>query len=202
MKRTILFLAAAIMLGMSMPTMAQQKKAPAKRTTTTKTTKKPTAKKPVQQSQSIVLNEPMIVDGHLAFLGIPVNLPTETISQKLKEKGFVYSKTEYDMGSWVGMAYGVKSSVNIGKEPAYVSFREMKDYTKTQARNRVTSYQKAFVEATGGKVTENTMSYNSVEGGQVRIETSKGYIEINYGNQDEVDFSSKYYDVYVTIGEN
>ncbi len=36
MKRTILFLAAAIMLGMSMPTMAQQKKAPAKRTTTTK----------------------------------------------------------------------------------------------------------------------------------------------------------------------
>ena len=191
MKRTILFLAAAIILGVAMPTMAQQKKALVKRTTTTKTTKKPTAKKPVQQSQSIVLNEPMIVD-----------LPTETISQKLKEKGFVYSKTEYDMGSWVGMAYGVKSSVNIGKEPAYVSFREMKNYTKTQARNRVTSYQKAFVEATGGKVTENTMSYNSVEGGQVRIETSKGYIEINYGNQDEVDFSSKYYDVYVTIGEN
>lgn len=36
MKRTILFLAAAIILGVAMPTMAQQKKAQAKRTVTTK----------------------------------------------------------------------------------------------------------------------------------------------------------------------
>lgn len=36
MKRTFLFFATALMLGMAMPTMAQQKKAPMKRTTTTK----------------------------------------------------------------------------------------------------------------------------------------------------------------------
>ena len=36
MKQTILFLAAALMLGVAMPTMAQQKKALVKRTTTTK----------------------------------------------------------------------------------------------------------------------------------------------------------------------
>ena len=36
MKRTILFLAAAIILGVAMPTMAQQKKTQVKRTTTTK----------------------------------------------------------------------------------------------------------------------------------------------------------------------
>ena len=35
MKKVFMFFVAAMMLGMAMPTMAQQKKAPAKRTTTT-----------------------------------------------------------------------------------------------------------------------------------------------------------------------
>ena len=160
----------------------------------------------VQQSTVVVKEtEPLIVNGHVAFLGIPVRQSRAVLETKLREKGIIHKgKDTYgnDLGLQ-GIVYGVKSSVYIegeyNQEPYAdgISFRELKNYSKTQARNRVKAYQKAFLEATGGKVTENDMSYNSDEGGRVEIEAGKGYILIQYSNEDEVFFESPYYNVIV-----
>ena len=77
------------------------------------------------------------------------------------------------------------------------NYKDMKCYDLSEM-----AYQKAFLDATKGNVAENTMNYNSNEEGGVTIQTSGGNIEIHYSNQDEVEFSSKYFDVIITFVQN
>lgn len=182
------FFITMMMLAGVMLLQAQVRRAPAQRTQ-------------VQQPQAVVIkeSEPLIVNGRLAFMGIPVKQAQATISAKLKEKGFVLKDD-----SWEGTVYGVKSSLGIegfDGQADGISYREMKEYTKTQAINRVKALQKAFLEATGGKVIENTLPNDGVEGEFVKIEAGKGTIEIQYANEDEVNFESRFFNVIVQFRE-
>lgn len=162
----------------------------------------PVQRTQVQQTPSVVVKEgePLLVNGWLAFMGIPVKQPKTNIIAKLKEKGFVL-KDDYGNIRWEGTAYGTKGSLAIiedyNEQPEGISYREIKNYSKTQARNRVIAYQKTFLEATGGRIIENTMANNGIEGEYVKIEAGKGVIEIQYANEDEVNFESPYYNVIV-----
>ena len=185
------------MLVGTMLLQAQVRRTPVQRTQT-------------QQAPTVVIkeNEPQAVNGHLAFLGIPLVQNRARIEASLREKGIIKKEDEYGNIRYEGMVYGVKSSVAIlggyqqGENTEGISYYEMKNYSKTQARNRVFAYQKAFLNATGGKVVENDMSYNSDEGGQIEIETTnKGHITIQYGNEDEVNFESNFFVVTVQFRE-
>lgn len=164
----------------------------------------------VQQSSAVVVKEtePLIVNGHLAFLGIPVKQSRVILGNLLKGKGLLQKDDGYGNIRWEGTVFGVKSSVAIlggyeqGTLTEGISYRELKNYSKTQARNRVNAYLNAFLKATNGKVIENTMANNGDEGEYVEIKVGNGYIKIEYGNQDEVNFDSPYYDVIVLIRED
>ena len=187
-----------IMLAGTMLLHAQVRRTPVQRTQT-------------QQTSAIVIkdNEPLLVNGHLAFLGIPLVQNRARIEAQLREKGITKKEDGYGNIRYEGMVYGVKSSIAIlggyqqGENTEGISYYEMKNYSKAQARNRVFAYQKAFLNATGGKVIENDMSYNSDEGERIEIETTnKGYITIQYANEDEVNFESSYFNVIVMFREN
>lgn len=183
--------------GMLTPCVAQNNSAAKKSTVTKKAT---VAKKQSTAPLVITVDDPAIVNGHVAFLGVPVKQPEAEITKQLKVKGLV-PKTENGFQFLGGTAYGVQVKVFVDSEDM-ISVRETKAYTKAQARNRVMAYQKAFLDATKGNVAENTMNYNSNEEGGVTIQTSGGNIEIHYSNQDEVEFSSKYFDVIITFVQN
>lgn len=186
-----------ILLAGAMFMQAQVRRTPAQRTQT-------------QQPSTVVVKEtePLIVNGHLAFLGIPVKQSRVIVGNLLKGKGFLQKDDGYGNIRWEGTAFGVKSSVALlggyeqGTLTEGISYRELKNYSKTQARNRVNAYLNAFLKATNGKVIENTMANNGIEGEYVEIQASNGYIKIEYGNQDEVNFDSPYYDVIVLIRED
>lgn len=198
MKKVLFILAVALLVGAPQTANAQQRKKVVKRTATT------AKKKVTQQVQTaeVVIDGPVIVDGgHLAFYGIPVIQGESDIIKDLADRGFKKTKDNFGNTNITGTAYGVKCTVFID-EGRGMTIRESKPYTLAQAKKRVAAYQKSYLSESGGKVTQNTLGWNSVEGGNVTIEAGEGTIGISYQNQDEVDFSSKYYDIVVSIFEN
>ncbi len=195
MKKVLLIMMAAL-VAVSMPAVAQQKKTVKKRTTTT------VKKKPVSQQVKIEMDEPCIAGGALAFNGIPINLSDAEMASELKSQGFTFKKDEYGNGGlWYGKAFGAEGKVWVGKDPARVTFTEKKEYSKVQARKRVMAYKEAFEEASGCTATENTMGWNSDEGGMVKIPINSSYIEISYANCDEVEFSSNLFTINILYQE-
>ena len=191
---------ALLMMGTAQESMAQQRKSVTKSTAVRKSAakkpaaKKPAVKKPVAAPATVTIDDPVIVNGHVAFLGVPVKQAVATIKEQLKEKGFV-DTNENGFQYLLGTAFGVKVKVFVSSENQ-IETREAKGYTLNQVKTRVNAYKKAFVEATGGKATENCMG--CPEDGGVSIETTGGTIEIHYYNQDEVNFESKYFDIVIT----
>lgn len=198
MKKVLLTLMAALLI-ISAPASAQQRKTVKKATTTAKRTTP--RKKPVSQPVTIQMDEPCIAGGAIAFNGIPITLSEKEMASELKEQGFKFQKDEFGNERWFGKAFGVEGSVGLDKNPARVTFIEKKFYTKTQVRKRVMAYKDAFEELSGCIAKENTMGWNSDEGGMVKIPINSGYIEISYANCDEVDFSSKDYTLMIVYSE-
>ena len=206
MKKVLLTLMAALLI-VSVPASAQQRKTATKRTTTaakrTTTAAKRNApsKKPASQPVTIQMDEPCIAGGAIAFNGIPITLSDKEMASELTEQGFKLTKDEVGNARWLGKAFGVEGYVGVDKNPARVTFREKKFYNKTQVRKRVMAYKDAFEELSGCTAKESTMSWNSEEGGMVKIPINSGYIEISYANCDEVDFSSKDYTLIIVYSE-
>ena len=206
MKKVLLTLMAALLI-VSVPASAQQRKTATKRTTTatkrTTTAAKRNApsKKPASQPVTIQMDEPCIAGGAIAFNGIPITLSDKEMASELTEQGFKLTKDEVGNARWLGKAFGVEGYVGVDKNPARVTFREKKFYNKTQVRKRVMAYKDAFEELSGCTAKESTMSWNSEEGGMVKIPINSGYIEISYANCDEVDFSSKDYTLMIVYSE-
>lgn len=199
MKKVLLTMMAALLIA-SAPASAQQRKTATKRTTTTAKRTAP-RKKVVSQPVTIQMDEPCIAGGAIAFNGIPITLSDKEMASELTSQGFKLKKDEFGNSQWTGKAFGVEGSVGIDKNPARVTFREKKFYNKTQVRKRVMAYKDAFEELSGCTAKENTMSWNSDEGGMVKIPINSGYIEISYANCDEVDFSSKDYTLMIVYSE-
>lgn len=198
MKKVLLTLMAALLI-VSAPASAQQRKTVKKAITTAKRTAP--RKKPVSQPVTIQMDEPCIAGGAIAFNGIPITLSEKEMASELKEQGFKFQKDEFGNERWFGKAFGVEGSVGLDKNPARVTFTEKKFYTKAQVRKRVMAYKDAFEELSGCIAKENTMGWNSDEGGMVKIPINSGYIEISYANCDEVDFSSKDYTLMIVYSE-
>lgn len=198
MKKVLLSLMAALLI-VSVPASAQQRKTVRKATTTTKRTTP--RKKPVSQPVTIQMDEPCIAGGAIAFNGIPITLSNKEMASELKEQGFKFQKDANGNEQWFGKAFGVEGSVGVMKDPARVTFTEKKFYKKAQVRKRVMAYKDAFEELSGCQAKENTMGWNSDEGGMVKIPINSGYIEINYANCDEVDFSSSDYTLFIVFSE-
>lgn len=166
---------------------------------TDKTANKDLAKQaPKATASAIRLGAPTIIDGHLAFNGVPLGQSKSKIKQQLEEAGMIGEKDENKRQCYAGRAYGVSVQAYV-ESKTQLSVREEKSYTKAQALSRIEGYQKAFIKDTGGKVVDNTLNKNGSEGGTVVIETRAGIIEIGYYNQDEVNFSSKNFDIILSF---
>lgn len=198
MKKVLLTMMAALLIA-SAPASAQQRKTVKKATTTAKRTTP--RKKAVSQPVTIQMDEPCIAGGAIAFNGIPITLSDKEMASELTGQGFKFKKDEFGNEQWTGKAFGVEGNVTVMKNPARVTFTEKKYYNKVQVRKRVMAYKDAFEELSGCTAKENTMGWNSDEGGTVKIPINSGYIEISYANCDEVDFSSKDYTLMIVYSE-
>ena len=198
MKKVLLTMMAALLI-VSVPASAQQRKTVKKATTTAKRTAP--RKKAVSQPVTIQMDEPCIAGGAIAFNGIPITLSDKEMASELTGQGFKFKKDEFGNEQWTGKAFGVEGKVTVMKNPARVTFTEKKYYNKVQVRKRVMAYKDAFEELSGCTAKENTMGWNSDEGGTVKIPINSGYIEISYANCDEVDFSSKDYTLMIVYSE-
>ena len=198
MKKILLTMMAAQLI-VSVTASAQQRKTVKKATTTAKRTTP--RKKPVSQPVTIQMDEPCIAGGAIAFNGIPITLSDKEMASELTGQGFKFKKDEFGNEQWTGKAFGVEGNVTVMKNPARVTFTEKKYYNKVQVRKRVMAYKDAFEELSGCTAKENTMGWNSDEGGTVKIPINSGYIEISYANCDEVDFSSKDYTLMIVYSE-
>lgn len=89
MKRFLMLLTAAMMLSMTMPTMAQQKKAPAKKTATT-AKKSPTTKKSGSAANNTATAKFVLGDGELGPLSIG-----QTVSSLPKSVPGLYDRYKY-----------------------------------------------------------------------------------------------------------
>lgn len=199
MKKVLLTMMAALLI-VSVPASAQQRKTTTKRTTTAAKRTAP-RKKAVSLPVTIQMDEPCIAGGAIAFNGIPITLSGKEMASELTSQGFKPKKDAFGNEQWTGKAFGVEGNVTLDKNPARVSFTEKKFYNKAQVRKRVMAYKDAFEECSGCTAKENTMGWNSDEGGMVKIPINSGYIEISYANCDEVDFSSKDYMLMIVYSE-
>lgn len=158
-----------------------------------------TTHRTVATTSTVSITDPMVVNGHLAFLGIDVTQSRSAIAQQLKAKGFVEYKNENSpYPFYKGMAYGVKCDLSINQEDENrnINYRELKRYKLSAAKARLNALANALLKASGGKVTDK---YIQSDQGLVKIEGNNWYIEIMYANEDEVNFTSAYNTIYLTF---
>lgn len=137
---------------------------------------------------------PPTVDGHVAFLGIPLNVTPAKMKDQLLAKGF---KVSYDDGgnniSLTGQAYGTKSRVIIsigfvnGKNGCIYSMMCLDEKTLRlpQAKARYNQLVKKMESIYGKGTATNDYSYE--------INVGKGKVSVSYFNEDEMDGASDFY---------
>jgi len=184
MKKTLLALAALLLLGTAQESMAQQKKkAPVRKTTTTVKKKTPTV-------TPITVADPVVIDGHLAYMGVQLGQSTAKMWSELKKKGFKDVKNGWGDVQTKGLSYGAMSVIGVDeKGDVYVT--EDKAYTLSQAKRRVVSLAAGLKKALNGKTS--VMPETDGGGGGTAIACDYGRIEITYQNDDEVEFISDTY---------
>lgn len=192
-KKTILLFIAAMLVGV-MPSMAQKKNYRKTRTNQRTVSR---VKKPVVTVPAITFTDPVVVNGHLAFLGVDIQQSPLEIIQQLKAKGLSeYPKEEGEVYPTLhGNIYGVNCQVSIYKDDnaQTINFLETSGYAKTKARDRVNSLAAAFAKATGGKITDSNTKYNSDKGCDATIESKYGIITVGSYLDNVADNISKPY---------
>ena len=174
MKKLFMSLAAALMLGVATPTMAQQKKAPAKHTTTASVPIKP--------------------HNHMEFLGLEMGGDVTQFVRALRQKGFTDGNGFSDDPSMTflrGNVYGMMSEISIiaeGNRVKTVTVSNMV-YTKATATNRVNRFKKEMIALYGGKwVTANGMPTLKLPYGKVTYSSGmfdSGDYELGFYINDE-----------------
>lgn len=200
MKRFIITLAAVMTLGSITPAMAQQRRVVRKPTTAVK--KKAPARNvapPVKMPD--INDDEFLVNEHAAFLGVLVKQSEDKVKAALQQKGFVYT-TEPGYEAWEGTAY---------EEPGYVyimdngiSFKEKRRYTKSGAITRLANFWKGISAVTGAMADTsgfNNTESGEVEGGTILLTLGDITYTLQYNNEDEVNFDSKYYYVTIMVSE-
>lgn len=209
MKKSFLFFTAALMLCTAMPTMAQQKKTTStKRTTATKsvTTKStaPQKKASVKPAvASVPFEGPAIVDGHLAFMGIPLTENPAAMKSKLMAKGLKSKQNVSGNGDLEvkGVVDGVQVQIVISCNPnnaiGYIVMDDTTCKRLPKAKARFTSLV-AKMESIYGK---GKYEYNEDDQKEYCIKTEKGRVTISIFNEDEMDGASSLFVNRVTFSE-
>lgn len=134
------------------------------------------------------------VDGHVAFLGIPLNVTPASMKSQLLAKGF---KVEYDDGgnnvTLQGQAYGTKSRAIIsigfvnGKNGCIYSINCMDAkvlrLAQAKARYKQMIQKMESIYGKGAPVGDD----------RYEIKVGNGLVSISYFNEDEMDGASDFY---------
>lgn len=197
MKKIFLLLIAATIVCMP---MAAQKRTYHKARTTQRSriTQK---KKTTTTTKPVVINDPMVVDGHIAFLGIPLSLGKKGIEQQLPSKGLTGYKDEHTIAgiSFKGIVFGEKVDLAVDDHDdgnICVNWRELKQYREGAVKARTKALANAIVKNTNGKI--KSQNYYGDQGHYL-IQAGDGYIDVSYYNEDEVNFESDFYNIVIQV---
>jgi hypothetical protein len=146
-----------------------------------------------------------VVNGHVTFLGIPLNETPQGMRDKLMAKGMKKAVgMETDTGNiyLTGTVNGVPSTVHIvvgvGNKIYNINCIEKKDYRLPQAKARAKALL-AQMEAIYGKAKSTNFSDDVV--GEATINVANGSVLVGYSNQDEMDGASDFYYVSSTYND-
>ena len=182
-KISVLLVVAALMLS------AQQMNAQQRKSTT--------ARKPATaQVTPVTINEPIGVDGHLAFMGVSQGQALNKVKSDLAAKGFREGKDQWGNPTTKGTAYGAAGAIyvqdlaELGGKGIRVTMTEDKQYTLPQAKQRMNALVAGFKALANGKATR----VQGMEPGAAGMEIVNDYgtITVTYHNADEVEGTSKY----------
>ena len=182
-KITVLFAAAALILSAQQMNAQQRKSATVKKAATA-------------QVAAVTINEPIGVDGHLAFMGVSQGQPLNKVKSDLAAKGFRAGKDQWGNETTKGTAYGAVGSIyvqdlaELGGKGIRVTMTEDKQYTLAQAKQRMNALVAGFKAQANGKASRvQGMEYGSAG---MEIVNDYGTITVTYHNADEMEASSKF----------
>ena len=182
-KISVLFVVAALMLP------AHQMNAQQRKSTT--------ARKPATaQVTPVTINEPIGVDGHLAFMGVSQGQTLSKVKSDLAAKGFREGKDQWGNATTKGTAYGAAGAIyvqdlaELGGKGIRVTMTEDKQYTLPQAKQRMNALVAGFKAQANGKASR----VQGMEPGAAGMEIVNDYgtITVTYHNADEIEGTSKY----------
>lgn len=183
MKKIPVLFVAALMLS------AQQMNAQQRKSTT--------AKKPATvQVTPVTINEPIGVDGHLAFMGVSQGQPLNKVKSDLAAKGFREGKDQWGNPTTKGTAYGAAGAIymqdlaELGGKGIRVTMTEDKQYTLAQAKQRMNALVAGFKAQANGKVKRVPGMEYGADG--MEIVNDYGTITVTYHNADEIEATSKF----------
>lgn len=183
MKKICLIMTVAALCLSAQQMNAQQRKS---------TTKKPTTTQVVPVS----VDEPLGVDGHLAFMGVSQGQTLSKVKSDLAAKGFREGKDQWGNATTKGTAYGAAGAIyvqdlaELGGKGIRVTMTEDKQYTLPQAKQRMNALVAGFKSQANGKAAR----VQGMEPGAAGMEIVNDYgtITVTYHNADEMEGSSKY----------
>ena len=182
-QRMIVLLAALLLLGVGQAD-AQKRKAVRK------------VAKTVAAAVPVTVDDPVVVDGHIAFLGVPLGQTKATIDAALGEKGFKLTKLE--VGEEVrGTAYGAQWTLWVANEGKNLTITDVANYKMAQAKRRMTALVAGLQTKCGGTV----QPYDVEEGEGKAITCPTGTIRVYYRDADEVNFSGMSFLVCVEFAD-
>lgn len=119
---------------------------------------------------------------HMEFQGISMGQPATQIQAKLKAKGFTVDANNGILGTIDGMPV----RISIDTDGSIIRVSELKAYPRAQTKNRYQKLIASLKETYHGKV-HSMVTWEDSEGSI--ISTDKGYIEILYRDDDELNSS-------------
>ena len=144
-------------------------------------------------------NYPTVVNGHLAFMGIPINTAEASLRKQLFAKGFKVYKNRWGQEfpeTLVGIYKGRKVQVQTMYKGLIVQDDEHP--TLEKARKRYYSLVKQLESIYGKGVTKDHNDFNL----RYEIKTPQGLVVAEMFNEDEMEGESDSYIVSFVLSES
>ena len=142
---------------------------------------------------------PPVVHGHLAFMGIPINTPEESLRKQLFAKGFKVYKNRWGQ-EFSETLVGIYKGRKVQVQTAYKSLiiKDDENPTLQKARKRYYSLVKQLESIYGKGITKD---YNDLYL-RYEIKTPQGLVVAEMFNEDEMDGASDCYIVSFVLSES
>jgi hypothetical protein len=142
---------------------------------------------------------PAVVNGHLAFMGIPINTPEESFRKQLLTKGFKVYVNKYGQKFpeiLVGVYKGRKVQFGTGYKMVFI--QDDKRPTLANAKKRYKELVAELESIYGKGVANNTNDVTL----RHEIKTPQGNVIVEMYNEDEMEGDSDYYIVGFVLSES